>query len=139
MPTPPLPEQTAIAHFLDDKTAKIDRAIAQKERLTALLKERKQILIQNAVTKGLDPTAKMKDSGIEWIGEIPEHWEVKKLGHIGRIGNGSTPSRSNLNYWNKPDFPWLNSGSVHQQVVKSSDQFVSDKALKECHLPILKS
>ena len=73
---PPLPEQTAIAAFLDDKTAKIDRAIAQKEKMIALLKERKQIIIQNAVTKGLDPNAKMKHSGVEWIGEIPEGWEV---------------------------------------------------------------
>lgn len=73
---PPLPEQTAIAAFLDDKTAKIDRAIAQKEKMITLLKERKQIIIQNAVTKGLKPNAKMKDSGVEWIGEIPEHWEV---------------------------------------------------------------
>lgn len=73
---PPLPEQTAIAAFLDDKTAKIDRAIAQKERMITLLKERKQIIIQNAVTKGLDPNAKMKHSGVEWIGEIPEGWEV---------------------------------------------------------------
>lgn len=69
-------EQTAIAAFLDDKTAKIDRAISQKEKMIALLKERKQIIIQNAVTKGLDPNAKMKDSGVEWIGEIPEGWEV---------------------------------------------------------------
>lgn len=73
---PSLPEQTAIANFLDDKTAKIDQAIAQKEKMIALLKERKQIIIQNAVTKGLDPNVKMKDSGVEWIGEIPEEWEV---------------------------------------------------------------
>lgn len=73
---PPKEEQTAIAAFLDDKTAKIDRAIAQKEKMIALLKERKQIIIQNAVTKGLNPNAKMKDSGVEWIGEIPEGWEV---------------------------------------------------------------
>jgi type I restriction enzyme S subunit len=79
---PPIAEQTAIANFLDDKTAKIDRAIAQKERLIALLKERKQILIQNAVTKGLDPTVKMKDSGIEWIGEIPAHWEVRRAKYL---------------------------------------------------------
>lgn len=75
-PFPPLQEQTAIAKFLDDKTGKIDLAIAQKEKMIALLKERKQIVIQNAVTKGLDPNAKMKDSGVEWIGEIPEGWEV---------------------------------------------------------------
>ena len=73
-------EQTAIATFLDDKTAKIDRAIAQKEKMIALLKERKQIIIQNAVTKGLDPNAKMKHSGVEWIGEIPEGYTITKLG-----------------------------------------------------------
>lgn len=79
---PPKEEQTAIAKFLDDKTSKIDRVIAQKEKMIVLLKERKQIIIQNAVTKGLNPSAKMKNSGVEWIGEIPEHWEVEKLKHI---------------------------------------------------------
>ncbi|MBK1831341.1 restriction endonuclease subunit S [Verrucomicrobiaceae bacterium R5-34] len=75
---PPPSEQAAIVNFLDDKTGKIDQAIAQKEELIALLKERKQIIIQNAVTKGLDPKVKMKDSGIEWLGEIPDHWEVSR-------------------------------------------------------------
>lgn len=79
LPFPDFNTQTAIVRFLNDKTAKIDRAIAQKEKMIALLKERKQIIIQNAVTKGLDPNAKMKDSGVEWIGEIPEGWEVKRL------------------------------------------------------------
>ncbi|WP_324720510.1 restriction endonuclease subunit S [Salinimicrobium sp. HB62] len=78
---PPKEEQTAIASFLDEKCGKIDTAITQKEKLIELLKERKQIIIQNAVTKGLDPKVKMKDSGVEWIGGIPVHWEVVKLGH----------------------------------------------------------
>ena len=78
-PFPPKQEQTAIANFLDDKTAKIDQAIAQKQRLIELLKERKQIIIQKTVTKGLDPNAKLKDSGIQCIGKIPEHWEIKNL------------------------------------------------------------
>lgn len=82
---PPLIEQTTIANFLDDKTAKIDRAIAQKEKMIALLKERKQIIIQHAVTKGLDPNVKMKDSGVEWIGEVPEHWEVSKAKFYSKI------------------------------------------------------
>ena len=82
---PPKPEQTTIANFLDDKTAKIDRAIAQKERMIELLQERKQIIIQNAVTKGLDPNVKMKDSGVEWIGEIPENWVLKRLKHLAFI------------------------------------------------------
>jgi type I restriction enzyme S subunit len=89
-PSPPPREQRAIASFLDEKTSKIDQAIRQKEKLIALLKERKQIIIQNAVTKGLDPAAKMKDSGVDWIGEIPEGWEVKRLKELcsafGRIG-----------------------------------------------------
>lgn len=86
---PPLSEQTAIANFLDDKTTKIDTTITQKEMMIALLKERKQIIIQNAVTKGLDPNVKMKDSGVEWIGEIPEHWEVKKFKFLCDITTGA--------------------------------------------------
>lgn len=78
-PLPNLPEQIAIAEFLDDKTNKIDQAIAIKAKEINLLKERRQILIQKAVTKGLDPTVKLKNSGVDWIGEIPEHWEVRKL------------------------------------------------------------
>lgn len=75
---PPLPEQTAIANFLDNKTAKIDQTIAQKEKMIELLNERKQIIFQNAVTKGLDPNVKMKYSGLDWIGEIPENWDIVK-------------------------------------------------------------
>lgn len=75
---PPKSEQTAIANYLNSVTSKIDEAISQQQKMIDLLNERKQIIIQNAVTKGLDPNAKMKDSGVEWIGEIPEHWKVFK-------------------------------------------------------------
>ncbi|MGK0476323.1 MAG: type I restriction enzyme S subunit [Oleispira sp.] len=76
---PPVEEQVVIANFLDQKTAQIDEAIAIKEKQITLLKERKQIIIQKAVTQGLDPNVPMKDSGVEWIGQIPEHWDVVKL------------------------------------------------------------
>ncbi|WP_181416096.1 restriction endonuclease subunit S [Chryseobacterium sp. CBTAP 102] len=76
---PNISEQETIATFLDDKTSKIDQTIAIKEKEIELLKERRQILIQKAVTKGLDENVKIKDSGVDWIGEIPEHWEVRKL------------------------------------------------------------
>lgn len=72
-------EQTSIATYLDRKTTEIDRIIANKQKLIALYEEEKQAVINHAVTKGLDPTVKLKDSGVEWLGEIPEHWEVKKL------------------------------------------------------------
>ncbi len=75
---PPLSEQKAIAAFLDRKTAQIDQAITVKEKQITLLKERRQVLIQNAVTRGIDPNAPMRDSGVLWIGEIPEHWEVRR-------------------------------------------------------------
>ena len=78
-PLPPLPEQRAIAAFLDRETAKIDALVAKKERLIELLQEKRTALISHAVTKGLDPDVPLKDSGVEWLGEIPAHWEVKQL------------------------------------------------------------
>jgi len=103
MPIPKPEEQTAIAGFLDEKCGKIDTAVAQKQKLIELSKERKQIIIQNAVTKGLDPNVKMKDSGVEWIGEIPEHWEVKKLKHILRSPLKYGANESGIEY--DPDLP----------------------------------
>ena len=79
---PPYNEQEAIANYLDTATAKIDEAIAQQQKMIDLLNERKQIIINRAVTKGLNPNVKMKDSGVEWIGEMPEHWEMKRLKSI---------------------------------------------------------
>lgn len=78
-PLPPLPEQRAIAAFLDERTARIDALVARKRRLVQLLKEKRQALITRAVTRGLDPKAKMKESGVPWLGEVPEHWEVKRI------------------------------------------------------------
>ena len=78
-PSPLKNEQTAIATFLDHKTAKIDELIKKNETLVELLKEKRQAIISHAVTKGLDPNANMKNSGVEWIGEIPQGWEVKRL------------------------------------------------------------
>ena len=94
LPTPPLPEQQAIANFLDYKTKQIDALIAKKETLLEKLDEKRSAIISHAVTKGLDPNVPMKDSGVEWLGEIPEHWEVKRLNFLTKkIGDGihSTP------------------------------------------------
>ena len=84
---PPKQEQIKIANYLDKKTAQIDKAITLKEQLIEKLKERRQVLINDAITKGLDKNAKMKDSGVEWIGEIPEGWEVKKLKYSLKLQN----------------------------------------------------
>lgn len=82
LPLPPLPEQQAIALFLDRETAKIDGLITEQENLIALLKEKRQAVISHAVTKGLNPDAPMKDSGVEWLGDVPEGWDVKPLKRI---------------------------------------------------------
>lgn len=82
VPIPPLEQQVTVANFLDKKATQIDEAIAIKEQQIALLKERKQIIIQKAVTQGLDPNVPMKDSGVDWIGKIPEHWGVKRLKYV---------------------------------------------------------
>jgi len=82
IPLPPLPEQYAISAFLDRETAKIDALVAEQEKLIELLKEKRQAVISHAVTKGLDPNVPMKDSGVEWLGEVPEHWRVVPLMHL---------------------------------------------------------
>jgi len=93
---PTIEEQTAIAEFLDRKTALIDQAIDIKQKQIELLTERRQILIHKAVTRGLDPNVKMKDSGVEWIGEIPEHWELNRFRNIFNLSKGLTITKENL-------------------------------------------
>lgn len=96
---PPLSEQQKIAQFLDEKTAKIDQAVDLAEKQIVLLKEHKQILIQNTVTRGLNPDVPLKDSGVEWIGQVPEHWEVKKLKFVLTLSNKKEESKnSNKRY-----------------------------------------
>lgn len=85
LPAPPLEEQQKIAAFLDKETAQIDALIDEQTRLISLLREKRQAVISNAITKGLNPNATMKDSGIEWIGKVPAHWEVKRIKHVMRI------------------------------------------------------
>ena len=89
LPIPPLPEQTAIAAFLDGETAKIDELVAEQRRLMELLKEKRQAVISHAVTKGLNPRAPMKPSGIEWLGDVPAHWEARRISSLStKITNG---------------------------------------------------
>lgn len=125
---PPLQEQTKIAQFLDDKTTKIDEAIAIKEQQIQLLKERKQILIHKAVTQGLNPNVTLKDSGVEWIGEIPEGWEVKKIKHVtNKIGSGVTPSGGGTTYLEE-GIPLLRSQNIFFDSIELDGvAFISNK------------
>ena len=120
IPFPPLPEQTAIANFLDRKTTLIDQAIAIKQKQIELLNERRQILINKAVTRGLDPNVKLKDSGVEWIGEIPEGWEVKRLKYV--LDERNERSKEGLE-------PLFMMSQVHGLVVRSDFHEKAEVAL----------
>ena len=95
-PIPPLPEQTAIAEFLDRETGKIDGLVVEQRRLMELLKEKRQAVISHAVTKGLNPHAPMKPSGIEWLGDVPVGWEVKPLRSVFKFSKGLTITKEDL-------------------------------------------
>ncbi len=128
MTVPPAHEQQAIAEFLDRETAKIDDLVAEQQRLIKLLQEKRQAVISHAVTKGLDPAAPMKDSGVEWLGEVPAHWEVKRLKHITpqlTVGIVVEPSK----YYTDEGVPALRSLNVRQgRIEQDNFVFISPEA-----------
>lgn len=127
---PKMAEQKAIAKFLDQKTAKIDALISKQERLVELLQEKRAALITNAVTKGLDPDVPMKDPGMEWLGEVPAHWDVKKITWIYSFGSGTTPQTDKIDYY-EGNTPWVTTGELRENVIESSIKYISDRALED--------
>ncbi len=114
-------EQTKIAQYLDHQTSIIDQLIKQKEKLIELLKEKRQAVINEAVTKGLYPNAKMKDSGIEWLGEVPKHWKVARIGHYTQLIRGASPRPAgDPRYFGGDFMPWITVG----EVTNGDDKFV---------------
>lgn len=128
LPVVPKQEQLAIARFLDRETAKIDALIAEQQRLIELLQEKRQAVISHAVTKGLNPNAAMKDSGVEWLGEVPEHWEMRRVKDVCSITGGGTPSRENLQYWGG-DIPWVSPKDVKNERVCTAQEFITREGL----------
>ena len=103
VPLPPLPEQRAIARFLDRETGRIDALIARKQRLIELLREKRAALITRAVTRGLNPDAPLKDSGVPWLGKIPGHWELRKLKHVVHLQSGDSITSERI--WSSGPYP----------------------------------
>jgi type I restriction enzyme S subunit len=126
---PPLPEQRQIAAFLDRECGKLDALQAKQERLIELLKEKRQALISHAVTRGLDPTVKLKPSGIEWLGEVPEHWEIEKLWwHFGaEKGKDSQRLTKEFCIDNPGEFPVYSGQTANEGVMGLIDQFDYDE------------
>lgn len=107
-------EQTAIAEFLNRETGKIDVLVAEQRRLMELLKEKRQAVISHAVTKGLNPHVPMKPSGIQWLGDVPEGWEVIQIKQASKLESGHTPSRQHPEYWENCTIPWFTLADVWQ-------------------------
>lgn len=133
---PPLLEQDSIATYLDKKCSEIDKVISAQQKRIALLQELKQSVITHAVTKGLNPDVEMKDSGVEWIGEVPEHWDVMKtsLAFLG-IGSGTTPSTSKKEFYDEENGKyWLQTGDLNDGTITDTSKKVTEFAVKACNL-----
>ncbi|MCQ4259747.1 restriction endonuclease subunit S [Stutzerimonas stutzeri] len=130
--TPSLEEQTQIARFLDHETARIDALIEEQQRLIELLKEKRQAVISHAVTKGLDPTVPMKNSGVEWLGDVPAHWEALTLGRVADgVKTGGTPSENLPSSDVIDGVEWFTPGDFASDLkLVSSDKFVSKLSVK---------
>lgn len=146
IPLPPLPEQHAIAAFLDAQTAKLDTLIAKKRALIAKLKEKRAALITRTVTRGLppeaakaaglDPNPRMKDSGVEWLGEVPEHWEVKPLGYLVRMAGGGTPDKSKAEFWDG-DIPWVSPKDMKKPHLFDAEDHITEEAIQNSPVMML--
>ena len=127
---PPTYEQEAIVAYLDKVTGEIDRAIAVQQKMIDALNERKQIIITHAVTRGLNPDAPLRDSGIDWLGQIPKHWEMRPLRHTFEMRNGYTPSKADPTLWGG-NIPWYRMEDIRKtgRFLNKSIDCVTKKAL----------
>jgi len=129
---PPKSEQATIAAFLDRETAKIDELVVEQRRLIGLLKAKRQAIISHVITKGLDPAAPMKPSGIEWTGDVPTDWEVWKLAHaFAQIGSGTTPRTDRRDYYDDGETPWVNTGDLCDGELESCEKRITELALAD--------
>lgn len=125
LPLPPAAEQTAITATLDRETARIDALIAKKTRFIELLQEKRQALITHAVTKGLDPSVKMKDSGVEWIGEVPGHWDSVKIARLGPLTKANGGSKQDNVDSGIPCIRYGEIYTTHEYVIRGSRSYIS--------------
>lgn len=132
---PTLVEQQAIAAYLDKRCSEIDKAIATQQKRIALLQELKQSIITRAVTQGIHPDVPLKESGVEWIGKVPEHWEVMKTSLLyTNIGSGTTPSTSKQEYYEDDGFCWLQTGDLNDGYITDTSKKISKVAVKDYKL-----
>ncbi|TMO53745.1 restriction endonuclease subunit S [Pseudoalteromonas phenolica] len=138
IPLPPESERITISNFLDHETAKIDTLIEKQQQLIKLLKEKRQAVISHAVTKGLNPKVPMKDSGVEWLGEVPEHWGVCKLKWKARTTSGGTPTTSKYElYYENGHIPWIRTTDLNNDLLYETPVKITPKAVNDTACSIL--
>lgn len=135
---PTYEEQVVVASFLDHETAKIDNLIEKQQQLIELLKEKCQAVISHAVTKGLNPDVPMKDSDVEWLGDVPEHWEVSKFGYISLVVRGGSPRPAgDPTLFNGDYSPWVTVAEItkdNEIYLDSTDTFLTKKGSEQCRV-----
>ena len=132
-----LDEQRRIADYLDRKCSQIDDIIARQQAVIGKLKAYKLSVITEAVTKGLNPDTPMKDSGVEWIGEIPEYWQLSHIGNLVEMGSGGTPDRKKPEYWGNGNIPWMSSGEINDEYIYSTTEHITELGLQNSNAKIL--
>ncbi|CAM3920604.1 restriction endonuclease subunit S [Rheinheimera salexigens] len=138
IPEVPDDEAEKIANFLDHETAKIDTLIDKQQQLIQLLKEKRQAVISHAVTKGLNPNAPMRDSGVEWLGEVPEHWRSPKIKWFYKTESGGTPSTSKYEeYYQDGNIPWIRSTDLNNDQLFETPISITSKAIRESACTII--
>lgn len=126
---PTVDEQKRIAEYLDQQCAHIDAVIEKTKASIEEYKKLKQAVITQVVTKGVRGDRPMKESGIEWIGEIPADWGLPKLKYISKIGSGATPDRGKKEYWNG-DIPWIKTGELQGNIIINSEEYITENGMK---------
>lgn len=137
LPFPTAEEQEAVVTYLDDATSRIDALIEKKEQMIELLKEKRIALITHAVTKGLDPNVKMKDSGIEWLGNVPEHWEIKMVKHVAEFYTGWTPPSGKDEYYDG-EYPWVNISDLGNKYLYQPRRTITEEAINDFNIKLSK-
>jgi type I restriction enzyme, S subunit len=133
---PSLETQRRIADYLDRETTRIDVLIAAKQRLLDLLAGKRQAFITQSITRGLNPAAPLRDSGLPWLGKIPAHWELKPLRYVTHTLGGGTPDKGNAGYW-QGDIPWISPKDMKRPIIEDSEDHISNNAAKESGLPLI--
>jgi len=137
-PYPELNEQINIVHFLDNKTAQIDRLIQKKKALLEKLNEKRMAFITQAVTKGLNSDAPMKLSGVDWLGDVPAHWDVRKLKFCINVEGGGTPNTSVKEYWDG-DIPWVSPKDMKTEHIFKTQDYITELGLHESATNLIKT